>query len=81
MQSPAPRHGLEYLTVALVMLNAFLLMLEFQVEGEVVGTSLKNGRESLGPPLGSFFRNVANVQPRKQQRMAKTRCTFTDMRL
>lgn len=36
---------MEYVTVVLVLLNAFLLTLEFQIEGEVVGISLMEGQE------------------------------------
>ena len=55
LQRSAPRQYMEYVTLALVLLNAFLLTLEFQIEGEVVGESLVEGQESLGHPFGTFF--------------------------
>ena len=51
---------MEYVTLALVLLNAFLLTLEFQIEGEVVGKSLVEGQEPkpVAADATNFFYNL-----------------------
>ena len=57
------RPYLEYVTVILVLLNALVLTLEYQVEGEKIGTALLQGIECL-EPKGETLRHHRMISPR-----------------